>query len=279
MFYNIKIFFIDILLINTGGISMKFRIPWIIFIISLFTVVPTKLYSSIIQNGFDKSIIFFFIVSLVFIAFLISTIMCKDKILSFKSYKNPYIGVTSLILSSSFFFNAVSYIIYESNSRSFFQSLAMFILSILSGITFILISLNYFLGKNMFTKAQFMIFSPVLWFIANTISFLSISDDTPDQYNVALNSFMLLFFLYHTQVFVTSIDRNIVKRLFAFGLPAITCSIIYCIPQIIYHLKNVETLASVSFSILITQFIIGIYICFFMISIQSQFISNNTQDT
>lgn len=253
---------------------MKPKIPWIIFIFSLLTIVPINLYYSIVGSGFEKSILFFCTIAVVAAVFFVFSFLSKDKISYFRSNKNPYIGIISLIASVSFLWNALEYIVSDTSSDAFFQTLLMLILSVASAVTFVFVAFNYFLGKNMFKKAQILIFFPTLWFIIKMVSFLSISDDMPNQYNVALSTFMLLFLFNHTQIFVTSTDKNVTKRLFMFGLPAIDCSLMFCIPEIVKQMQNVETLNRLDLSMAITQLVLGVYTCFILIDIQKQIKSN-----
>lgn len=247
---------------------MKSKVHWIIFILSMLTLVPIKLYSSIVGTGFEKSIIFFSLNAITLGAFFLFSFLSKDKISCFRSVKNPYIGIISLIASGVFIWNAMGLV--SPSPDTFFQNLLMLVFSIASAVTFLFIALNYFLGRNMFTKAQILIFFPTLWFIIKMVSFLSISDDMPDQYDVSLNAFMLLFLLNHTQLFVTSTDKNITKRLFMSGLPAVACSVMFCVPEIIHQMQTTETINHLELSTLVTQLVLGVYTCFVLIDIQKQ---------
>lgn len=255
--------------------TMKYNIPWIIFIVSLLTFTPFKIYSSIAETGLEKSVVFSVILLVISLIFLGSVFFSKGKIINFYSSKNPYIGITSIILSISFLWNALTYIFCETSNSSFIQTLLMLILAIASSVTFVFIALNYFLGKNMFKSAQILVFFPVLWFTIKMVSFLSISENNPNPYDVALSSTMLLFLLYHTQIFVTATDKNMTNKLFIFGMPAVVCSLMYCIPEIVNQMRNTELFNQNHLSIIVTQLILGIYTCFILIDLQKQINLNN----
>lgn len=249
---------------------MKFKIPWTIFAISLLTVLPFKIYLSVVGSEFDKSLVFGCTLGVLYLVFLGFVFMNREKVTYFRSYRDPFVGTVSLVLSACFFANSVSYVVCESNPNMFLQLLILCIASAMSGVTFLLISLNYFIGKNMFKKAQVTVFFPIIWFVARTISFLSISQESPDQYDVALCSFILLFFLYHTQIYVSATEKNIGVRLFAFGLPAVVATFMYCIPEFVYYIKNTNLVYSIDFSTMVTEFMSGIYVLFLMTSLQAK---------
>ncbi len=258
---------------------MKSKMQWIIFVFSLLTLVPLKLYSSIAGTGFEKSPIFFSFSLVIMAVFFVFCFLSKDRITCFRSVRNPYIGIISLAVSASFVWNAAEYIIAGALSHDgFLQTLLMFIFSAASAVTFIFIALNYFSGKNMFTKAQILILFPTLWFIIKMVSYLNITNDVPDQYDVTLSAFMLLFLFNHSQLFVTSTDINVTKRLFMFGLPSVSCSLMFCVPEIIHLIKNIQNSSNqidivsgqLQISTVITQLILGIYTCFVLIDIQKQ---------
>lgn len=255
---------------------MKFGIHWIIFIASLLTITPFKIYSSMLGTGFEKSVFFAIILAAIALVFFGFVFFSKDRITTFHSSKNPYIGIVSVVLSASFLWNALSYILCDTSNNSFIQTLLMFIFAVGSSITFILIALNYFLGQNMFKKAQIAIFFPVLWFTVKMIMFLSIEDGSPDPYNIILNSFVLLFLFYHTQIFVTAVEKNMFKKLFVFGLPSVILSLMYCIPEIASQMQSSLGLDNIKLSILSIQLILGLYIFLILIDIQRQ-INKNKQ--
>lgn len=249
---------------------MKLKAVWILFFVSLVTIVPFKLYSTIAKTGMEKSLGFSVIITAILIALELLVFFSKEDIRSFKSQKNFFTAICAAIISLCFLWSGISYLGDHSNYDFKLQPLIMFVLSVLSFITFIMVSLNFFIGKNMFKKAQVMVFFPALWFGVEMIAFLSISNSSPDPYNVALKSFMVLFTFYHTQLFVTATDKNILKRLFAFGIPSIVLAIMYNIPVLIQAISDPQSLGMRTISSASMELILAIYITSILIGVYNQ---------
>ena len=80
------------------------------------------------------------------------------------------------------------------------------------------------------------------------ILFLSIQNDNSDVYDIALTAFLALFFLYYTQVYSTSSERNIVKSVVLYGLPAFALMLIKCVPVMIKCLNHSDDLTNAQVS-------------------------------
>ena len=257
---------------------MKSKILWPGFIGVSLILTIVKIFFSLNNPGFEKSTAFFVCSVLVFLAFA-AFIFFKEESLEnlqlYKPNKNLYLSVTSLLLSASFLWNSFSLVTSSPSSESFFENFFFLVMSFVSVFSCIMLSFSYFSGKNKFERAPILIFFPVFWFIVKMVSYLSISDDTPDQYDVIATSFILLFFINQIKLFVEIPNRkNTIKKLFIFGAPATVSSLMFCLPEIINQIQYPETLTPVNFSSVVIQFISGIYICFSLINIKSQTVAN-----
>ena len=253
---------------------MNIKTVWTLFLVSLFTIVPIKIYSSLMQNSWYLHPVFISVVLVLMALLIVSIMLCKNFSEIINSKSNIGIGILSALLSICFVFCGIYY--FKDNSAYDFelQPLVMSLLSFLSGVSFMFIFLTNILKKNMFKKASFLVFGPVIWFCAKMIMFLSLSNNNPNIYDIILKSLLLLFFVYQTQIFISSTDKNIPKRLFIFGLPAILASLIHNVPEIISGLYF-KSISNLNLAINITEIFCAIYILVILLETQKQNLRNN----
>ena len=248
---------------------MKTKISWIMFIVSLVTIVPIKIYSSLSQTGWERSILFAAVVTVLLLMCGLPLYMDKNLPELPQIRKNYLLASLCVVIALSFLWGAVACVTdVKAYDR---HPLILAILCLLSVITFIFMSICFFTGKNMFSKAQILIFPPVLWAGMLMVLFLSLSDNNIDPYNVLLKSCMLMFLLYHSQIFVTSTDRNTTRRMFMFGMPTILAAIMYNVPLII-SLASSGTLSiySTTFATCLIEGLISLYTLGLLFECQSQ---------
>lgn len=260
---------------------MKSKTLWLGFIGASLILTIAKIFFSLNSTGLEKSTIFFACSVVIFIAYAAFIFFKGENLESAKLYKpnkNPYLGLTSLLLSASFLWNSFSLVTSSPSSDSFFQNFFFLVMSFVSVFSCAALSFSYFSGKNKFERAPILIFFPVFWFIVKMVSYLSISDDTPDQYDVVSTSFILLFFMSQIKLFVNIPNsKNTIKKLFIFGAPAAVSSFMFCVPEIINQVQYSETLTPSTFSSVVIQFVSGVYICFSLINIKSQMVLNKQE--
>ncbi|MBP3320173.1 MAG: hypothetical protein J6K87_00795 [Clostridia bacterium] len=189
--------------------------------------------------------------------------------------KNIFLGFSSILVSLSFFW-CIS--VYYSDTTQYdfeWQPVAMAILSILSCISFLIMAIVFFTGKNIFAKVPFFLFCPIYWFTLDMILFLSIQNDNNDIYDICLTGFLALFFVYYSQIFATSSDSNIIKKLLMTGVPCIGFNIIKSAPVFINYLKDSSSVKPVSLATCTMETLVVMYIIFVIINIKSQIDSKN----
>ena len=253
---------------------MNVKTVWTLFLISLFTIVPIKIYSSLMQNNWYLHPVFIAVV-LVLMALLIGSILlCKNFSEIINTKTNIGISISSAILSICFILCGIYY--FKDNSAYDFelQPLIMSLLSFLSAASFIFIFLTNILKKNKLKKASFLVFGPVIWFCVEMVMFLSLSNNNPNIYDIILKSLLLLFFVYQTQIFISSTDKNIPKRLFIFGLPAILASLIHNLPEIISGLYF-NNISNLNLTINVTEIFCAVYILIVLLETQKQNLKDN----
>ncbi len=242
------------------------------FLFAFFTLVPSKLFFTFSALAYEKSVLFFAVNVIVFLVFAVSLHFLKEK--EEKIYiveSNVCLAITSLLVCISFLWHAFTLLVDTSTSYPFFQSILTFISSSVSSAAFFLVFLSFFYGKNKISSVPILLFFPVFWFIIKMVSFLSISDETPDQYEVFLDSFLLLFLLNHIRVFVNVNRKYAMKKHLLFGFESVLLSFMFCFPGIVLDLKNYNGLTSVSLASLAVKSCLCFYILAFLLSIWSKF--------
>lgn len=256
---------------------MKSKFLWPIFmVISFVFMIPIKLFASFTKSGLDKSVEFFIFSVAALLLFLVLVFLnSKRNPQAYEINRNPYLGTASLLVTASFSWHAVSLITSPTASNEFFQNLFFFLLSIVSGVTFLFVAASYFLGKNKLSRVPLLIFFPVFWYIVKMVSFLSISTSTPDQYEIAMNSFILLFLLNQIKVFAKlPSSENTVGKLLMFGFPAVVSFLMFCIPEIFFQTQATDGINPICFSYLAIQVTMNIFIGFTLMNIRSRLSSD-----
>ncbi len=145
------------------------------------------------------------------------------------------------------------------------------VFSILAGITFIVTSICFFSGKNIFKKVPLLCLIPSIWFIIRISLFLIQHVVTPINvlYICVIFEyiFMLLFVFNNAKQFIFLQDKGVVKNIFMFGIPAILFSLMYNLSIIYFKFSGVPDYTT-GYSIdCIIDLLISLYILLDMIYI------------
>lgn len=231
---------------------------WLILALFMLTFVPLKICSDVFNWNFAYSSVFLGIFGVALVGFIVIMSLADIRMKNMRINKNYGLGIISLLTSISFFMCISAYFNDTSKYDFEWEPIFMSIFSILCCISFVLIAITFFTGKNIIAKAVFFNFCPVLWFGLAMILFLSIYNNNADPYEVSLVAALALFLVYNTQVFSTASKSNISKLLFVFGIPSIILSFIHCVPAILKYIAGKEVTA-VALSSGMVEFFLGIY--------------------
>lgn len=241
---------------------MYFKIMLILSGILMFLFVPLKVVSDINTIAFVESSLFvsLFLIGLIAIFFLAK--FSKISMENIAIRKNIFLGITSVFVAGSFLLPVCTSSYYYDKSLYDFewQPMVLVILSAFSVLTFLIMAVTFFTGKNLFFKVPFFIFCPVFWFAFNMILFVSVQNDNSDIYDIAFTSFLSLFFLYYTQVFSTSSKANITKLLIGIGIPSVILMFTKCVPVFIKYANDYNSLPRVQLYTCIMETFIAIHI-------------------
>lgn len=250
-------------------IKFDFKNVWLIFAGFMLTLVPLKVFSAFYGITFVESPVFLGIFGVALVCLMVLTSFVDIRMKNMNINKNYGLGVVSILAAISFFMCISAYFNDTSKYDFEWEPLFMSIFSILCFVTFILVSITFFTGKNVVYKAVFFNFCPVLWFGLSMILFLSIYNNNADPYEVSLVAVMSLFLVYNTQVFSTSSKSNISKLLFVFGIPSVILSFTHCVPVILQYITGASVTA-VAVSSGMVEFSLGIYALLILIDIYKQ---------
>lgn len=221
---------------------------WLIFGVLMLVFVPLKITSIFNPISFVDSTWFTFMFFMLALIIGVLTYLMKLDKKNIEIKRNIPLALTSIGVAIGFFWSISTYYLDETQYDFEWQPVVMAILSILSVISFIIMSASFFKGKNLFSKLSFFIFCPVFWFAFDMILFLSIQNENVDTYDIALTALFALFFLYYTQVFFTSSKLNITKLLIGLGLPTVALALVKCIPIVVCLFNDFSNLSAVSIS-------------------------------
>ncbi len=252
-------------------LSLKFDLKniWWLFAGFILTLVPFKVASYLFNLEFVESPIFMVIYGVALAVIMFFSVFSDIEIKVIDINKNIALGLISICIAVSFFWCISAYFNDPSKYSFEIQPVLISIFSIFCCISFILMSITFFLGKNIFSNLSFFLFCPAIWFGFLMILFLSIQNNNADPYDVALVSAMSLFLIYYTQVFSTASGANISKLMFVFGIPSIILAFTKCTPIILRYIKHRQVLP-VSIATNALEFFMAIFIFLNLIEICKQ---------
>jgi hypothetical protein len=242
---------------------------WLFFAVLVIAFVPLEICAVFFTMAFVESLAFLIALGVAIVAIMLFICFTKINIRNIDVKQNFGLGLLSLLIAGAFMWCMYAYFNDTSKYDFELQPFLMSVFSALSCVTFVLAAATFFSGRNILGKVSFFIFCPILWFALKMLLFLSIYNTSADVYEVALAALITFFLVYHTQVFSTSSDSNIVKLMFLFGTPAIILSLIKCVPVIIKFINN-QTVSAVSISTCSLEALISIYILLVLIEAQRQ---------
>ncbi len=249
---------------------MNLKNIWLIFIVPMVAIVPFKIYSHFAQIAFIESSAFMIISMVILAAIMACICFAKTGIRNLDLNQNIPLGISGILVGASFFWCITAYATDTARYDFEWQPIILSIMAVFSCIAFVLIALTFFMGKNMFRSASFFIYCPVIWFALAMVLFLSIYNNNPNIYEILLQSLIALFLIYHTQVFSTSSNGNIVKLLYLFGIPAIVTACIKSLPILIDAVRNQTISNQVTVATSALEFTLAIYIVLILIEAQVQ---------
>ena len=215
--------------------------------------------TSFVESGWFTALFFGAIM-----AFLLLIKFSKIEIKNLKVKRDIFLAVISALVALSFFACISTYYNAKSIYDFEWQPVMMAALSILSCLTFVIMTITLLTGKNLFSFLSFFIYCPVFWYAFQLILFLSVQNDNSNIYDITLTAFSALFFLYYTQVFSTSSNLNIVKLIIGFGAATV---ILTAMKTTNYYnmIKGSSVVNEVESTTLNLQDMIAIYIFFVVI--------------
>ena len=254
---------------------MNFKNLWLMFSLIMLTVVPAKIYGMAKNIGFINSIVFDISVAVIlaFVIMFTSFIKLNKKNIDVK--KNYFLGTISIFVFIQFFRCIPAYWNDTSKYDFAWQPIMMSFFSALSCISFILLAITFFTGKNIINKASFFLYTPVLWHGLYMLIFMSIYTNDVNPYEVVAAAFVSLFLIYNTQVFSTSSNINIIKIMFVFGIPAIILTFINGFSTILKIMNNNALIGNLSSTASILQLFLALYILFTLIDAHVQYDKSN----
>lgn len=251
-------------------VNLKFKKVWITFVLALIISVWSKVYIVSHELNPFKLTVFLLVFAMIFVVLAIAIASSKDIKQKMEIRKNIFLGSLSILVSVCFGILTFLYILDKSKYDFIVQHLIMILFSIIACITFALISITFLTGKNKFISSQTLIFGPTLFYIGVMINFLTIANSNADPFDAAANSFILLFFVYHSNVFVKMSQKIMAKRVFVFGFSAIISIVCYNLLAILRYYRHDLELTNVALMAFFLNVLVGIYIYQFLIEYQKQ---------
>jgi hypothetical protein len=237
------------------------KMPFLIFLIAGIILWPIKFVFSFTNNKMEYNIVFGFICLAVLAIIIISCFYFDNGNFGNEFKSDLTLGTLCSGISASFIWCALSFLKDHAPEDIQGQYFIMFLLSCTVAISFFIISISHFTGKNKFKSMQLFIFAPAIYFLFSLTLFLSFDAGTPNPYNIIAQSFLALFFIYFTQFFLKCTKKiNIEKRLLALGLPSVLAAVSFTVPALFSNPSANSVLTSTS----VAHTLVAFYIITFL---------------
>ena len=250
---------------------MKLKYTWIPFIFAFLFFVPLRLYVVITESypsigSFSYSYLEMMSNILAALFVLMIIIMClitKNAPSNMDFKKNIFAGVLAVLSGIMLICSGVlaAIDVYDEFDS---KTLALSILSIISGIIFFLMAFTHFTSKNLFKKAPLLILFPVFWcglrifmlFIDYTAI---VSTHINASYMLAL-MFLFVFLFMQSRAFVHVDFKSIVKKMIIFGMPSIILLGSYASSDIITLTSSNKFAFDYTSMLIVTDAVLAFYV-------------------
>ena len=235
---------------------MSKKIVYALLALFAVTILPVKIFLSFYNIEALKSPAF--ALTFITVIFLIMFFASRSKSDLAHFVTSPILALSSLLCFFSCLWTCTSYFKGPAPDDLKVQYFFMSFISALSAFFFLFVAISHFSGKNMFKKFQILIFAPSLKYLLSLTLFFSFDVGTPDVFNVASQSFLLMFFVYYTQNYVECVKKT-PKRSAVFGIPAILVTLSYTMHSIFSsHFNSLQFVTSVMY--LVTSIYIALFL-------------------
>ena len=263
---------------------MKLKYTWIPFIVSLLLLIPVRVYQVAVGKGnvFATSLteenafyLLFSLLCVFVLLFITMSLLCKNVPQTVKFQKNILSGIFATALGIVMAYEGINelYLLFISviEQKNAVKTIILSSATILASFVFLILAFCQFYGKNIFLKAPVMALIPTVWAAIRLILIFmyhtSIASTATDMLDVLAVVFLLLFLFIQARMLAGMDGKNIPKRLFAFGMPAVLLILLYNVP--ILSLKAVGASNSVSGygAFCIIDLLLAVYIVISLIEI------------
>lgn len=220
---------------------MKLKYTWIVFILSILTLVPIKTYIAFRGNNFvigsiasNTSLSIFIIGAIILVlAIIIMSLFSKNALPAIDMPKNIPCGIFALLSGIFMIISGIfSFLSFKYNMDTKIVISAIFI--VLSGVVFIFISNVHFTSKNILSSMPLLSLLPTIWACVRLmVLFLyhsSVVSGNIDMFDIIASMFLILFFFSHAKLMVYIPGKKLVQRLFAYGMSSVIILLLYNIP-------------------------------------------------
>lgn len=281
---------------------MKQKYAWVVFIISILTLVPFRIYQKVVLNqnlssffGIKK-VDFGVVVTFLVFVLIINTMIFISKNSSYeiKIRKNISTGVLAmasgiLVLVSSMCVAANTFNLWNENkellsalqktndvSAEFVKAeisvqtitLIRCTLGILVFACFVAMFMSSLKGVNLFRNREVLSLFPTIWAILKVVEILmarlSAVSQNSDIFAMIEAICLLMFLFVQAKVFAHVEDEKKNKKLFSFGFMAVISMAVYNMSSLAY-LFHSESASFVELISYITNLVLAVYIVFFLI--------------
>lgn len=233
--------------------SMKLKYLWIIFAVFLLITVPFRIYQVLAlidpkTNFYEKGTEFTLglligLLALYTVGILVVT-ACRKDAQRHMVHKNIPAGIFALVAGVLLLTESATELVRAvTNADQRVEAAILSAAAVLAAITFAIMAVSSFVGRNMFEKVPLLALLTTLWgcarLVVTFLGYTNIASDSSSMFDMVGIMFALLFLFAQAKLFANVDSKKTSKRLFMLGLLAIVFICVFNIPELIQHVIGV----------------------------------------
>ena len=226
---------------------MKLKRMWIPFALLMVIALPVRLYQTLSKqdplnlfgmqiSSYNVTLSLLGLVGVFVLCFIIMSVRAKNANNSFTLPKNILAGIF-VLLSGILLLADSANRLAAGFSSNVLADIVVCILSILSGVIFLLLAVEAFSGRKLSQKVPILMLFPTIWACARLVKtfflYTNIASISENMFDIISLIFLLLFLFLQAKLQAGFQRVSSAKKAMVFGLPSVVLLLMYSLPNLL----------------------------------------------